>query len=87
MHRNNICRVCGLKFKDYYPWGENSDSPSFDICPCCGTEFGYQDCIIEAIKAQRERWKNSGYNWKYEKEKPLNWLLEEQLAQIPAEYK
>jgi hypothetical protein len=34
MTKNNLenCRICGLGIYNYYPWGENGKSPSFDIC-------------------------------------------------------
>lgn len=50
------CKVCGLFYPDFFPWGEAGDCASFDICDCCGTTFGYQDCSEEAIKEQREKW-------------------------------
>lgn len=84
---NKICKVCGFIFDEFYPWGEDGKSPSFDICSCCGTEFGYHDFTIKGIKAQRERWKLNGYKWKYEEDKPIGWNLEKQLVQIPDEYK
>lgn len=35
------CRVCGL-YLGYQPWGEDGKTPSYEICPCCGVEFGYE---------------------------------------------
>jgi len=77
-----ICRVCGLQ-QDDTPWGENGYTPSFNICDCCGTEFGYHDATIQAIKKSRERWLNQGSKWFEPKSKPKDWALEEQLRQIP----
>ena len=80
------CRVCG-KLQYDPPWGEDGQCPTYDICDCCGVEFGYGDCTLKAVRAFRERWLANGANWKYLKEKPTNWSLEEQLKQIPKEFK
>ncbi|MES2345349.1 MAG: hypothetical protein V4494_05385 [Chlamydiota bacterium] len=83
---NLVCRVCG-KIQNDPPWGEDSQCPTYDICDCCGTEFGYGDCTVKAIRASRERWLTNGTKWKYPKEKPINWSLEEQMKNIPEKYK
>ncbi len=80
------CRVCGLN-QGEPPWGEGGVCPTYDICNCCGTEFGYGDCSLKAIQASRERWLLNGAYWKSPKGKPPNWSLEEQLNQIPSQYK
>jgi hypothetical protein len=83
---NFACRVCGL-IQGEEPWGENGENPNFDICDCCGTEFGYQDCTKESVKANRKRWLEAGANWSVLKEKPKDWDIEKQLQNIPANYK
>lgn len=88
-----FCRVCGLflgkdvKGNEYFPWGENGNSPSFDICICCGVEFGYGDCFLEDIRAFREEWMKKGSPWRSPEYKPENWSLEEQLKTIPKEFR
>ena len=32
------------------------------ICPCCGTQFGYDDLSFSHSEL-RERWKNTGARW------------------------
>jgi len=89
MH-NNIykrCRVCGLEYDNYYPWGEDGKTPSFDYCDCCGTEFGYQDCNIDAIRIQRSKWIGKGAKWSSSEHQPKDWSLEKSLSMIPDEYK
>ncbi len=81
----NICRVCGL-WHDEPPWGEEGDTPTFNICECCGTEFGYEDATLKAIVASRTRWLSSGAKWHIPKFKPENWSVEEQLQQIPSNF-
>lgn len=83
---NFACRVCGL-IQDEEPWGENGENPNFAICGCCGTEFGYEDCTKESVKANRKRWLEAGANWWVLKEKPKDWDIEKQLQNIPANYK
>ncbi|MDN8573873.1 hypothetical protein QZK41_05835 [Acinetobacter baumannii] len=80
------CRVCGL-IQDEEPWGENRENPNFAICGCCGTEFGYEDCTRESVKANRKRWLVAGANWWALKEKPQDWDIEKQLQNIPASFK
>jgi hypothetical protein len=80
------CRVCG-KIQDDRPWGEDGQCPTYDICDCCGTEFGYGDCTLKAIRASRERWLAKDAVWKHQEEKPANWSLEEQMRNIPREYR
>lgn len=38
MSRHN-CRVCGYYIDDL-PWGKDGNCPTYEICPCCGDEFG-----------------------------------------------
>lgn len=76
-----LCKVCGYNYGDYV-WGEDGLSPSHEICPCCGTEFGYEDSNESSILAQRERWLNSGAKWSNPEEKPKKWSFEEQLKNL-----
>ena len=82
------CRVCGLFHdNDSPPWGWDGKCPSFDICECCGAEVGYDDCSVEDIKSTREEWIKNGAKWFWPKAKPENWSLEEQMKNIPEEFK
>jgi hypothetical protein len=76
------CHVCGYPDLDYAPWGEDGQSPSFDICPCCGVEFGYEDATDIAKKIFRENWISSGAEWFDPKIKPAYWNLKQQLINI-----
>lgn len=86
MRENNYCRVCGL-YREDKPWGEDGVTPTYDICPCCGTEFGYEDINIESIKDKRNNWLANGMNWFLKKEKPEIWNSKEQLNHIPEQYR
>lgn len=80
------CRICGLD-QDFKPWGEDGETPSFELCGCCGVDFGYEDTSVKHAKQYREEWLRKGAIWISSEEKPANWSLEEQLKQIPSDYK
>lgn len=84
-NRSLACRVCG-KMQDDPPWGEDGKTPAFEICGCCGVDFGYQDCTPEYVKKFRKEWLKKGGKWASPDEKPANWSLEEQMKNIPKEY-
>lgn len=83
----DVCYVCGKKYVDYHPWGADGESPSQHLCECCGAQFGYEDVHIEGLKEYRKKWLTQGARWFDPKHKPENWSLEEQLKNIPAEYR
>jgi len=56
-----VCPVCGFGGLDEPPY-EESGSPSYSVCPCCGTEFGYDDAT-EAHAALRKAWVDKGMPW------------------------
>ncbi len=78
------CHVCGCLL-DELPWGEDGCSPTFNICSCCGCEFGYEDCRAIGVRAHRRKWIESGGAWFLPKDRPEDWSMEEQLERIPAE--
>lgn len=84
MNKHN-CRVCGLYIKDF-PWGKDGDCPTYEICPCCGVEFGNEDYTLSSIRIYRKNWISNGGKWFSTKEKPNNWNLENQLQHIPKEF-
>lgn len=72
------CRICGYK-NESYPWGEDGKSPSYQICPCCGSQFGVDDITPENMQKYFEQWKIDQYKWSNAKLKPKNWTIEYQL--------
>lgn len=56
----SLCPACGNKSrnKDFRPY-DNLGYPSYDICSCCGIEYGF-DCEPDSTendwKNYRERW-------------------------------
>jgi hypothetical protein len=80
------CRVCGLRQFEP-PWGEDGKIPSYDICSCCGVEFGNEDYTLESIKSYRIKWMSSGAKWFDKNKKPTEWSLERQLDQVPEKFR
>ena len=79
------CRVCGL-LCDGNQWGDDGKSPSYDICDCCGVEFGNEDCTLDGIRKYRDDWLKNGAKWFNPKAKPDDWSLQGQMNNIPVEY-
>lgn len=50
----NMCPVCG--------YGMKFPASDFHICPCCGTEFGYDDAVLSHAEL-REEWIGAGSKW------------------------
>ena len=83
---NFFCRVCG--YRESHPiWGNDSHSPEFDFCDCCGVEHGYQDSTPTSAKAFRDRWIANGAPWMTKTKKPDVWNLNEQLARVPRKFR
>ncbi|REK84672.1 hypothetical protein DY245_42135 [Streptomyces inhibens] len=66
------CFVCGLA-QGVPPWGDDGKTPTFDICPCCGSEFGYEDATDAGVFRARRRWSERGYAWEDPKARPEGW--------------
>ncbi len=81
----NNCRVCGLDQWEP-PWGNNNSSPSYQICVCCGVQFGLEDETLEQIIEYRKNWLATGATWFNQQQKPDDWDLDEQLQGIPDKY-
>lgn len=81
----HFCRICGL-YIETAPWGKDGKSPTYEICLCCGVEFGNEDYTMQSVQKFRKKWLEGGAQWFDRKEKPNNWSLEEQMKQIPVEF-
>jgi hypothetical protein len=79
------CRVCGLA-QETPPWGPGGHQPTFEICPCCGAEFGYDDATRAGVLRRRATWRDAGYAWFVPHERPAGWDVLKQLEQIPTDY-
>lgn len=76
------CPVCGFPALEEPAWDPETGSPSFNICPCCGCEFGYDDATPQARERYRQQWIDRGAPWFKPELRPVNWDLEEQLCGI-----
>ncbi len=79
------CRVCGYD-ADEIRWA-SADSPSYAVCDCCGTESGYEDTQLSAVRRARERWVDAGRPWATRQGPPTDWDAQEQSARIPAAWR
>ncbi len=65
MNKTYLCPVCGFHLR--YPPAD------FNICPSCGTEFGYSDSG-RTYEELRQNWLWHGARWASTVEKPpRNW--------------
>lgn len=76
------CRVCGVT-QALPPWGDDGRTPSFEVCDCCGTEFGYEDSTAASTRNARSAWITKGAPWFDVKARPEGWDLEAQLQHVP----
>lgn len=53
--KHHTCPVCGYAEMPYPP-------ESHEICPCCGTEFGYDD-FTRSYQELRDKWLAGGGAW------------------------
>lgn len=83
------CPVCGYGELREPPW--DNDSPSDEICPSCGTQFGYDDAAGgDAARRQvrhrelREAWVARGMPWDSGDIKPApeGWDPRQQLRSV-----
>jgi len=79
------CRVCGLR-QDEAIWGVDGQGATFNICACCGCEFGYEDCLPDGVRRHREKWIASGGAWSDPIKRPAGWTIEGQLSKVPRFY-
>lgn len=77
------CPVCGYGL-NFLPW--EGSSPSDEICPCCGIQFGLEDIdaeneaqFIEIYESIRKDWLKAGSKWFSPKGPPKEWNAETQL--------
>jgi len=74
-----ICPVCGFKGLKEMPY-DKQGSPSYEICHCCGFEFGLDDKA--SMDQFRENWIKKGAPWFTPKLKPEDWNLQKQLENL-----
>jgi len=80
------CRVCGYYDPNYFPWGDDGETCSFDICDCCGIQTMQDDQYPELAREERAKWFARNCEWSYPEDKPENWDLASQLKNIRPDY-
>lgn len=85
MEQEYYCRICGLK-QLFLPWGEDGKTPTYEICDCCGVEFGNEDSTLTGIKNYREKWLSEGAKWFNFKNKPKIFDIKKQMENISKKY-
>ena len=82
MHNKNkfMCPVCGYEYLEEKPYDKQGNA-SFEICPSCGTEFGYDDAN-KSNKDLRAKWIKNGKNWWSKSPTPKNWDPDQQLENL-----
>lgn len=78
----HTCPVCGYPDLEQPAWDPVTGVPSFDICPCCGCEFGYNDATSGARERYRTAWIRRGAAWFEPEARPYVWDLRAQLRRI-----
>lgn len=75
-----LCPVCGYPRLDEAAY-DRFGCASYDICPCCGTEFGYDDSTV-AHAYLRKKWVSGGMLWWSKHQlKPNDWDPVKQLKE------
>jgi len=73
-----MCPVCGFPELSEPPYDEHGCA-SFGICPCCGTEFGYDDATRPHAEL-RKSWLAVGTPWRSKTTNPpIDWNAQQQL--------
>ena len=83
----SFCPVCGYGLA-FATW--DGDSPSDEICPSCGIQFGYDDAAGGDLQARdnvydqwRESWIKRGMKWfSSGVPRPPDWNPDEQLRRL-----
>lgn len=74
----NSCPVCGYDGLTEPPFDEDGN-PSYEICNCCGYEFGFDEASFEE---HRSKWLSEGAKWFNPKAQPDGWTPSMQLLKI-----
>jgi hypothetical protein len=80
LNNRHICPVCGYPNLEEPPYDQYG-CPSSEICPCCGTEFGYDDANISHNEL-RNKWIIKGMKWYVKEKQPEGWDVNVQLKAL-----
>lgn len=66
------------------PYEDSFGAASYEVCRCCGFEFGNDDnpgtATPESFESYRASWMRSGARWFSESLRPSSWSLDDQLG-------
>ena len=81
------CRVCGFLY-DEKPWGESGFLRLTIFASAVERNFGYTDVTVDDVIGYRKYWMGRGSTWFRAKiHRPENWNFEEQLKNVPLEFR
>ncbi|MGI5170392.1 hypothetical protein ACQEU3_39185 [Spirillospora sp. CA-253888] len=78
-----VCRVCGMDGEVFWEDGW----PTNAICACCGTESDVGNGDVEGIRYLRGYWLGTGAVWDSPSQKPKDWDILKQVANIPPKWR
>ncbi|MDD5194811.1 MAG: hypothetical protein PHQ96_03935 [Candidatus Omnitrophica bacterium] len=82
MSKRYMCPVCGFTGLQELPYNQEN-LPSYEICPCCGFEFGFDgDNNQDTFATFRKLWIDRGAQWFKPDLKPKYWDRKEQLNNL-----
>ncbi len=77
-----MCSVCGWDRLTGPPYDRNGN-PSYEICCCCGFEFGFDDLSNGlTFNSYRTAWIDRGMPWFNPSDKPPMWNAGVQLGRV-----
>lgn len=77
--KKNICPVCGYDGLEEPAYDKNL-VPSYNVCACCGVEFGVDDFYISPTSLKQ--FIDSNKQWFDESKKTKKWCFEKQLENL-----
>jgi hypothetical protein len=83
---NYMCPVCGYDSLTEPPYDPVTGDPSFNICPCCGCEYGYDDATDVAKDNFLNKWIKGGAIWFNPDLKPPEWDIRSQLKRVGVDF-
>lgn len=87
MEKSRRCPVCGYGGLLRPPYQDGVHAPSFEVCPSCDTEFGYDDAVADLSQLAdrhrllREAWVAAGMQWSSKEGPPKDWNPRKQLLE------
>lgn len=77
-----MCPVCGFEGLKEPPYSDLGE-PSYEICPCCGFEFGFDEKEAgNRYESYRSYWIGQGTKWFMPAAKPPGWNPTAQLNKL-----